>query len=50
MADQPTNKQVPMNTADVRQKKRMAAGETVTGQTTPSATQGADKQVTKPNA
>ena len=50
MSDQPTNKQVPMNTADVPQRKRHAAGEPVTGQTTPTATQGADKQVTKPNA
>ena len=50
MSDQPTNKQVPMNTADVPQRKRMAAGTPCTGQTTPSATQGADKQVTKPKA
>ena len=49
MADQPTDKQVPMDTADVRQKKRMAAGTPCTGQTTPSKTQGADKPVTKPN-
>ena len=49
MSDQPTDKQVPMDTADVKQHKRMAAGETVNGQTTPAKTQGADKPVTKPN-
>lgn len=49
MADQPDNKQVPMNTADVSQRKRMAAGESVDGQKTPTKTQSGDKALTKPN-
>jgi hypothetical protein len=33
----PNNNQVPMSGADVKQHKRMAAGEKITGQTLPSA-------------
>lgn len=48
MADQPDKKQVPMNTADVPQHKRLAAGDKCDGQYVPTKTQGVDKQVTKP--
>lgn len=48
MANKPNSKQVPMNTAEVPQRKRMAAGVKVTGQTTPSASAGNKKPVTKP--
>jgi hypothetical protein len=37
MADKPTTGTVPMNNAAVKQHHRMAAGQPVTGQTSPSA-------------
>lgn len=50
MSEETKGKEVPMNTADVPQHKRMAAGEKCDGQYIPSKTQGADKQVTTPKA
>lgn len=37
MADKPTTGTVPLNSAAVKQKHRMAAGLPVTGQTLPAA-------------
>lgn len=37
MSDKPTTGTVPLNTAAVKQKHRMAAGLPVTGQTLPAA-------------
>lgn len=50
MADDTKGKEVKLDSADVSQHKRMAAGEKCNGQYTPAKTQGADKPVTKPNA
>jgi len=48
MADDTKGKEVKLNSADVPQHKRMAAGEKCDGQYVPKKTQSADKQVTKP--
>lgn len=49
MADDTKGKEVKLDSADVNQHKRLAAGEKCDGQHTPTKTQGVDKQVTKPN-